>query len=881
MRRTTSTRRSAKGDENTNDKSVINPTSKSQKKATSIKSSDARVARIDKNDVVVDWKGTDDNPGKVNAPKSSKCARKTRSLKSLQQQSIPKTGPPEGDITPPRWNGKNNATKVTNKIGDVSTVHVNLQEESPSYTQTGKRIKEIYQDEFLCSQSNTDEFCDVRWECSSPDVYKHLSKKSNKVRETVSEIAHRLRVSEDDINPVESELQAKSLLGLWLPESNGGASNPSSKRLKCGGIKKKRKAVPIIPEKYQKLLEEWNARKNSEKKVLPETESAKTDCKKSSIDDPYDHLFSDEDQLLPTGVVRCTDSPPAKGADDTWSDDDLFNEDSFILAASQMPLERLAELCTGSKRKRESLGLSGKSSKDSKISPSVVTSSDSNNNNGCLSVVKAGTNSNNDVQTYNENYVKVQQTSSIPPPFKTSGNNRHSNSRNTYSAQIESSEQSAVLSRNTFYGSSKSTFRKHSSFSGSPSYEFNNSQINRNSLDKKFTNSNKSPFRKHHSFDACSSRLTSTPTRKSTFVRSIKDDDGKIIKPVRSSTVLPSTAINPKMVKPIRQLHSDNNNTINSSRSITTNGSVHVMPKINEEIKINKGGLLQTKIPLKTKESITPLENFRAENKDDLLDTSISDEILRQLAEPDEILESQSTHQETLETTKSTDVKKHEANEIIDKTLSFMFEEDDFSFSEIDGQNLDNVSICDNKELQVSKSNQMLKPTFQTRVQNSLSVAEPFHPSFSGMDSAMKKTMALTNVATSIKLNGNVPVSKNCNANSEVINSTPSQNKYSFKKRSPKQTVNGTGTRATNSKNLLESNKNKDLSNSSRFTNMKPSIYSCQPVCLNSNGSSEPLDSAVSQTQDLFVDENDSFLCEDSFLESQFLAELEKIESAL
>ncbi|XP_050405375.1 uncharacterized protein LOC126821099 isoform X2 [Patella vulgata] len=552
-----------------------------------------------------------------------------------------------------------------------------------------------------------------------------------------------------------------------------------------------------------------------------------------------------------------------------------------------MPLERLAELCTGSKRKRESIGLSGKSSKDSKISSSVVTSSDSNNNNRCfssgksqiVSVVKTGTNSNNDVQTYNENYVKVQQTSSIPPGFKTSGNNRHSNSQNTYSAEIESSEQSAVLSRNSFYGSSKCTFRKHSSFSGSPSCEFNSSQINGNSLDK-FTTSNKSPFRKHHSFDACSSRLTSTPTRKSTFVRSIKDDNGKIIKPVRSFTMLPSTAINPKVVKPIRQLNSETNNPINSSRSIITNDSVHVMPKINEEIKINQTGLLQTKRLVKIKETVTPLKNFRAENRDDLLDTSISDEILRQLAEPDEILESQSTHQETLETIKSTDIKKCQTNEIIDKTLSFMFEEDDFSFSEIDAQNLDNVLISDNKELQVSKSNQILKPTFQTRGQNSSSVAEPPQPPFSRSGNAMKKTVALTNVPKIIKLNGNVPISKICN-NTEVINTTPSNKKYAFKKRSPKQTVNGTGTQATNSKNLLESNKNKDLSNSSRFTNMKPANYSYQPVRLNSNGSSEPLDSAVSQSQDLFIDENDSFLCEDSFLESQFLAELEKIESTL
>ncbi|ESO87740.1 hypothetical protein LOTGIDRAFT_166329 [Lottia gigantea] len=856
--------------------------------------------------------------------------------------------------TPPR-SPQNNKFTI-----DLDQDLASKKDGSPGLTPTEKRIKEIFRDEFLCSQNATESMCDVRWDCTSPDAIRQAMKRPIKKTQAVSELAQRLKVSDDELNYEEQDVKDKSLLGLCQPNIGfADAVKRETRKKSKRGVKKRSKGVLIAPDftqQYQAWLDEiealrkagFNTRINilfiyfqmlfieEEVKVTEVCEipcEILTDdniCKKTLLDDPDLDLLLEDDTLLPTGVIKCVKTSSSDNTEDGWSDDELFDEDSFLMQATQMSENKLAELCKSNKRKRDSLGLTGKPSKDLR----TVSKTDAPVNQRPNIINKSSA-------------TQIAAVNSVPKiiPKPTLYNQQNKPTVISKQAVIpaqnkpvpaNSANANSFLSRNSFYSSTKSPFRKHNSFSGSP---------NISPVENNVGNSVKSPFRKHKSFDA-SKHLTSTPTGKTNPSRTSRSDFQR--------------SLSRNGLNCDKQF---NNNNLNS---VINKNSMCVLPKITEE----------KPEPKNVPKPKSLIDNFMEEN-DSFLDTSISDEILRQLAEPDEVLESQATPKEP---PVKEEVKADVNDNIVDdEVLQEMFD-DDFSFSDIN-VNLENPPVqkeISNSSVQkgvstTSTQKGVLIPPVQNRMSNSLAQKGISNISAQTGLSISSSPQKISNLLAGVS---NTSAHKgNSNISAQKVVSNPTVQKKVFNQKTVSNQVQEIGTNqsvqntfrtsadkvcdtkfvkqsvqtSTNCKklqpnimnkgpvssNLLSSKTNLRVVstyqnvNSTNQTLVKKPLTSVgvrkplknitPPVKPPSGGSAPsqnkfsfkkkstigftktnqpgqntavqnpvknfqstdklPLNKSITMTQDLFND--DSFNCDDPLIESQFLAELEKVESSL
>ncbi|XP_052058415.1 uncharacterized protein LOC127698790 isoform X2 [Mytilus californianus] len=187
------------------------------------------------------------------------------------------------------------------------------------------------EDLLVCSQ-HFDPQSDVGWDCRSPDAVNFLKRSQRRRHHSdVSDIITQLHVNTEDLHEEIPDSSKTPLLGLWINDgscfSNNNLPDPQPYRERRKKNKTKSKSIKskkgndgapeALVEKLQHVLEkcediEGNEKKDRRKRSL-------------SVGDESKDLFDET-----SGNVNDIDS---------WSDDDLFEDDSFIIKATQVQVE--------------------------------------------------------------------------------------------------------------------------------------------------------------------------------------------------------------------------------------------------------------------------------------------------------------------------------------------------------------------------------------------------------------------------------------------------------------------------------------------------------------------------------------------------------------
>ncbi|XP_063427492.1 uncharacterized protein LOC134710996 isoform X2 [Mytilus trossulus] len=189
-----------------------------------------------------------------------------------------------------------------------------------------------YKEDLLICSQHFDPQQDVGWDCRSPDAVNFLRKSRRRRHYSdVSDIITQLHVNTEDLHEEKPGSSTTPLLGLWINDGNCFSNNnlpdpqPNRERRKKNKIKSKSVkskkgndgAPEALLEKLQHVLEKCEDNEGNEKK----------DRRKRSLS------VGDESKDL-------FDETSANNNDnDSWSDDDLFEDDSFIIKATQIQVE--------------------------------------------------------------------------------------------------------------------------------------------------------------------------------------------------------------------------------------------------------------------------------------------------------------------------------------------------------------------------------------------------------------------------------------------------------------------------------------------------------------------------------------------------------------
>ncbi|CAC5390692.1 unnamed protein product [Mytilus coruscus] len=184
------------------------------------------------------------------------------------------------------------------------------------------------EDLLVCSQ-HFDPQSDVGWDCRSPDAVNFLKRSRRRRHHSdVSDIITQLHVNTEDLHEEIPDSSKTPLLGLWINDgscfSNNNLPDPQPYRERRKKNKTKSKSIKTkkgndgapeaLVEKLQHVLEKCEDNEGNEKKDRRK--------RSLSVGDESKDLFDET-----SGNVNDIDS---------WSDDDLFEDDSFIIKATQV-----------------------------------------------------------------------------------------------------------------------------------------------------------------------------------------------------------------------------------------------------------------------------------------------------------------------------------------------------------------------------------------------------------------------------------------------------------------------------------------------------------------------------------------------------------------
>ncbi|XP_061181029.1 muscle M-line assembly protein unc-89-like [Saccostrea echinata] len=236
---------------------------------------------------------------------------------------------------------------VTNKediTNDVVCVDDEPEQSDDSFQSTLVSDRDIY----LCSQETSAE---VLWDCSSPDMRKyHRSKKKRGQKSNVGDIVQTLSTSKCD-NDLEDDTKP-GLLGLWMdsdmpdnskPVINLSTFSPTSSFPPPRTHKEKRKPTVSLSSV---LKEKLSMRMKEEKSLLSakytrSSEKRKRDSESMNISDAGESP-SKVSRTAPSGPSNkdCDQTDVWENSSETsWSEDDFYGDESFIIKATQVPNE--------------------------------------------------------------------------------------------------------------------------------------------------------------------------------------------------------------------------------------------------------------------------------------------------------------------------------------------------------------------------------------------------------------------------------------------------------------------------------------------------------------------------------------------------------------
>lgn len=389
-------------------------------------------------------------------------------------------------------------------------------------------------------------------------------------------------------------------------------------------------------EKEEKLDDNDNVATRSDicPSIKPSPSSVTLHTVVSSTTEAID--IKKKEGTISDAISYCTPILPSTNSEelfeDTWSDDDLFDEDSFIVKATQMP-EKCAKFVSpvfGTKRKssgdneapksktsRFTFQLDDSDIKGSKFSHEKLS--------GLHSVqtrppnVQGRSNKNDYSQATK---TKTNITNTKPPVFRPVVNSSTSSVVNSSASTLSSglynrpiSFSSSIMPKHSspkIYQSkpadsdSRGLFKKHNSFSG-----------------QDIPNLNATSRRRSVSGGNCST-MPSKPDLRNGWKPSVIGPNGK-----RTNTT--NSDVTNKSVTPVYQ---------NQTKLVTScvSNSVNSSVARNEMKQVNKNCMSNSTADTVSSSGIQGF--YKKKLNDSGFDTSISDDLLCQLAEPDDLLDS-------------------------------------------------------------------------------------------------------------------------------------------------------------------------------------------------------------------------------------------------
>ncbi|XP_067681992.1 micronuclear linker histone polyprotein-like [Haliotis asinina] len=739
-------------------------------------------------------------------------------------------------------------------------------------TPTGLRMKGYFRDEFLSSQA-ADSQLDVRWDHTSPDAYKHLKRVQRKTgsrqdKDDLSDIVCRLAPAVG-ANGEEFETISSTppLLCSWLQANKATSHNMpfegqifrGNHKFKRGVKKKKRSNVQkfddVLSNLHQclnRLDDEENERENQR------SSKSSTDSEPfvPTIEDQNKNVLKSERRLSnlnPAHMIGESSLLPKDAAqalldeeEDLWSDDELFEDNSFILQATQLPVEKIARFTPSlfaGKRKQISPVLDQPKNKTKRCDASPEWEKESSDVIPPTCATKSsnhGGKSTSGVSRLNQHGLSNNKHN---PSGKT---NVNENNNVVYSRQASCGFSTTVDKNNQGESTARkstSPFRKHSSFSG---YESKNTAAELGKSSSGSTRS-KSPWRKTSSFSG---------------------RDASVSKPATCVSGAQTTSFQGQTL-PWKSTQSASNvtNSCNRPSTLKTAGKI-----------LKEAVPPQNHLPAKGK--VSPKTSYKRDN----LDTSWSDEILRQLAEPDEILESQ---------VNTVPVPKGVSDKSLGEYDDFFDSDCDFSINETitnekttthsdDAKSLDNESAhtINPSKLAKGKSDSFPKQKL-TNTDSTKQGASRHSPRNSSKLVPVSNGHLKNAPSSSTKTN----VSSRNTAIASSQNST--QGRYSFRSTATKKPTSACVQNSTSSSNSLSKTKRPVVipvsANVSSSKQVKSgSVNSSVSKPQTSQRSYAVADNKTTPTDDLLSTqtllEDDSFLKDDALFESQIIAMLEEVE---
>ncbi|OWF45609.1 uncharacterized protein LOC110456809 [Mizuhopecten yessoensis] len=266
-----------------------------------------------------------------------------------------------------------------------------------------------FKDDFLLASQGYDTQCDVRWDCTSPDALRYIRKNRRRHHSSdVADIVQLLIPEEPQKEDAGPSANTPPLLGLWMNSSSQSTlagkedtSGRSTFQVHCSKLvrfRKKERArsnasrdVKMPSELLEKLKLAVERCNEGHSETTEMTIENVGETKKEGFDQSKDLFASAE---AARSVFRRTDTSPvpqnAKKAecqdgdhDLDWSDDDMFEEDSFLMKATQDPgLESKGTQSDKRGNKRKSHELEESQSKISKVRSSTYQECQSNKTKG-------------------------------------------------------------------------------------------------------------------------------------------------------------------------------------------------------------------------------------------------------------------------------------------------------------------------------------------------------------------------------------------------------------------------------------------------------------------------------------------------------------------
>lgn len=236
---------------------------------------------------------------------------------------------------------KRTVTNKDNVTSDVIYIDNGEEQSDDSFRSRGTQNNE--RDYFQCSQENSAE---VFWDCTSPDMRKFIrSKRKKGEKSNVGDIVQTL--SETKCDGDLEEASKPGLLGLWMDTDVDSLSKPtldlvfsptSSFPPPRANKEKRGAAVTLSSELKEKLA----MRMKEEKSPVSILQNTKGSEKRKRASESMDTAETGESpskisKTLLSREQRDKNDNMENSSETSWSEDEFYEDDSFIIKATQTP----------------------------------------------------------------------------------------------------------------------------------------------------------------------------------------------------------------------------------------------------------------------------------------------------------------------------------------------------------------------------------------------------------------------------------------------------------------------------------------------------------------------------------------------------------------